>query len=184
MTIQENHNGRTHSDKTALGIELVLRYIFEELPKLRKHFDENIVNLETRSTFENFSKLCKKTELSNPTLSKLVDDFYELIKTKENYINHYDSITKETLSQDGINWGRIVTFVSFTKILLDKSIQNGRLDIAKQIIKELPILIEKHTEDWIKTQNGWKYFETITNNRNHFTSTLKLIWNFISNSLW
>ena len=93
--------------------------------------DPYIVNLETRSTFENFSKLPKKTELSNPTLSKLVDDFYESIKTKENYINHYDSIRKETLAQDGINWGRIVTFVSFTKILLDKSIQDGRLDIAK-----------------------------------------------------
>ena len=50
------------------------------------------------------------------------------------------SIIKETLSPDRVNWGRIVTFVSFTKILLDKSIQDGRLDIAKQIIKELPIL--------------------------------------------
>ena len=184
MKIQKNYNGITYSDETALGIAVILRYIFEELPKLRKQLDANIVNLEICSTFESFSKLCKDAESSNPILNQSVDDFYKSIKTKKNYIDHYVSIIKETLSQDRVNWGRIVTFVSFTKILLDKSIQDGRLDIAKQIIKELPILIEKHTENWINTQNGWKHFETITNNRNHFTSTLKLTWNFISNSLW
>ena len=184
MKIQKNYNGKTYSDETALGIAVVLRHIFEELPKLRKQFDTNIVNLEIHSTFEGFSKLCKDAESPNPILNQLVDDFYKSIKTNKNYVDHYVSIIKETLSQDRVNWGRIVTFVFFTKILLDKSIQDGRLDIAKQITKELPILIEKHTENWIKTQNGWKHFETITNNRNHFTSTLKLIWNFISNSLW
>ena len=156
MKIQKNYNGITYSHETALGIAVVLRYIFEELPKLRKQLDANIVNLEICSTFESFSKLCKDADSSNPILNQLVDDFYKSIKTKKNYIDHYVSIIKETLSQDRVNWGRIVTF--------DKSIQDGRLDIAKQ--------------------NGWKHFETITNNRNHFTSTLKLIWNFISNSLW
>ena len=32
MKIQKNYNGKTYSDETALGIAVVLRYIFEELP--------------------------------------------------------------------------------------------------------------------------------------------------------
>ena len=178
MKTQESYDVRNKSDKTALGIELVLRYIFEELPESRKYLDHNIVNLETHSKFEKFSKLCKEAESHNPILNKLVDYFFESIKKEENYIDHYITITKETLHQDQVNWGRIVTFISFTKILIKKSIQKERLDIAKKVINELPTLIENHTE------NEWKYFDSTINNHNDFTSTLKLIWNFTSNSLW
>lgn len=134
-------------------------YIIEQLRQnghktLAGNLSQNLL-----TPLDAMEKIVKRisNQLAQEKKEQMEDICFELQLTKDTLSETFDGISQQLFS-DGINWGRIITFIAFSGAMAVYCAEHSLSDQVSNVMTLTETFIHNNLSQWIIKSGGWSSF--------------------------